>query len=126
MSQYLQNILQDSCKNSASSSKHLEKNLLDINLAWNILKSLKDSCIPKTKWLIVSSRVLTPPKRENVTSTPPPPPHWVLSLQFGGNSYYHSPFPNKNLAHLLIHSLTHSLRKDGERPLYITVVCPKH
>ena len=65
----------------------------------------------------MSSRVLTCPLKSWTPLTGKPPlivtsstPHpWVLSLKVGGNSYYHSPFPNKNMAHSVTHSVTHSL-----------------
>ena len=59
------------------------------------------------------------------------------SLKVGRNSYYHSPFPNKNMAHSLTHSLTHLLTClltyslthllawKGWRKTVITVVSPK-
>ena len=60
------------------------------------------------------SEKLTPPLTEktlpdcNTLNHPSGP-----SLKVGRNSYYHSPFPNKNMAHSLTHSvtqlLTHSL-----------------
>ena len=74
------------------------------------------------------------------------PTSQVLSLKIGGNCYYHSPFPNKNmwLTYVLTHSLTgsltptHSLTHPATHPLthslthlermgetIITVVCPK-
>ena len=96
-----------------------------------------------TKWVVIHLSVLlgpnppeklTPPLTEKlplfVTLSPT---SQVLSLKIGGNCYYHSPFPNKNMwltylrtyslahshppthlpTHSLTHSVTHSLRKDG-------------
>ena len=65
---------------------------------------------------IVSSRVLTTPEKLtplteipsdcNILTPFSPPLPRVMLLQVGGNSYYHSPFPNKNMAHSLTYSLT--------------------
>ena len=88
---------------------------------------------------------LPPEKLTPLTENPSPdcnilnPPPRVPSLKVVGNSYYHSPFPNKNMAHLLTHSLppshslTHSLThlliyllaEKGWGKTIIAVVCPK-
>ena len=76
-----------------------------------------------TKWVVIHlSALLGPNPSEN---WPPPPPSTeksplfvtlsptsqVLSLKIGGNCYYHSPFPNKNmwLTYLRTYSLARSL-----------------
>ena len=55
---------------------------------------------------IVSSRVLNPHEKWTPLTEKTSP---VCNIQVGGNSYYHSLFPNKNMAHLLTYSLTYSL-----------------
>ena len=74
-----------------------------------------------TKWVVIHLSVLlgpNPPEKLTppLTEKPPlfvtlSPTSQVLSLKIGGNCYYHSPFPNKNmwLTYLCTYSLTRSL-----------------
>ena len=74
-----------------------------------------------TEWVVIHLSVLlgpNPPEKLTppLTEKPPlfvtlSPTSQVLSLKIGGNCYYHSPFPNKNmwLTYLRTYSLTHSL-----------------
>ena len=69
----------------------------------------------------VSSRILTPlknwprPKRENPPDCNILNPPWVSSLKVGGNSHYHSPFPKKNIAHLVSQSVGRSVGRSVSR-----------
>ena len=76
---------------------------------------------------IVFSTVLTaPPPHEKLTPRAGNPPTLIVTspplprvplLKVGGNSYYHSPFPNKNMARSLPPSLTHARTHSFTHPL---------